>query len=122
MKLLIIGMNPANRDYDHRKGNPTLNRLYSWLDQLNVKHFSYINTFDTPTNTPKFSYIDYNRLFTITQNYDKIICLGKFVSTAMNKLQVFHFCLPHPSPRNRKLNDYVYVQKIIDECGVYLKS
>ena len=41
---------------------------------------------------------------------------------ALAKININHFKLPHPSGLNRKLNDKVYVQKILSECKEYYEN
>lgn len=121
MKILVVGMCPSNKPTLGKTRNATFKRLESWMDSLGVHHFSFSNTFDYPA-PPTLSKVDYKRLCTLTKDYDKIIALGGFVSLALNRLNVKHFTLPHPSPLNRLLNDKMYENKIISECKDYLND
>jgi len=120
MKVLIVGMCPSNKPTLGYKRNATFTKLESWMDTLNVKHFSFINTFDYPA-TPTLSKVDYKRLSTATKEYDNVLALGGFVSLALERLGIDHFKMPHPSPLNRQLNDKSYEKKILKECKEYLK-
>lgn len=119
-RLLIIGMNPSGRDLKHKKG-PTLSKLESWMDAFEIKHFSFINCFDTPGDA-KASNVDYERLCTLTKQYDKILALGAFVSKTLNTINVAHFKMPHPSPLNRLLNDKAFEKKTLSDCKDYLND
>ena len=119
MKILVIGMNPSGRDLKDKKG-PTLTKLESWMDSIGVYYFSFVNAIDEPGET-KISKIDFKRLFTLSKEYDKILALGGFVSTALNNIDISHFKLPHPSPLTRLLNDKMFEKKILSECKDYLK-
>ena len=121
MKVLVIGMNPSTKPTLKGKPNATFRKLEGWMDQLNVHHFSFCNTFDDPSEA-KLSKVDFQRLCTLTKDYDKIIALGGFVSGSLNKIDVSHFKLPHPSPRNRLLNDKAYEKNIIKQCRDYLND
>ena len=121
MKVLVVGMNPSNKPTLKGKPNATFRKLENWMDQLGIHHFSFCNTFDEPSEA-KYSKVDFQRLCTLTKQYDKIIALGGFVSGSLNKIDVTHFKLPHPSPRNRVLNDKAYEKKIINECKDYLND
>lgn len=119
MKVLVVGMNPSGRDLKAKKG-PTFTKLESWMDTVGVKHFSFMNVIDAPGQV-KTVRIDFKRLCTVSKDYDKILALGGFVSSALNTINVSHFKLPHPSPLNRLLNDKAFETKIISECKDYLK-
>ena len=121
MKVLVIGMNPSNKPTLKGKPNATFRKLEGWMDQLGIHHFSFCNTFDEPSEA-KYSKVDFQRLCTLTGQYDKIIALGGFVSGSLNKIDVSHFKLPHPSPRNRLLNDKAYEKTILKQCKGYLND
>lgn len=63
--------------------------------------------------------VDWN-ILALTKSYDQVIALGHFASKALTKLSVDHFCLPHPSPLNRQLNDPQYERTVLSECYNYL--
>lgn len=59
MKILVVVMNPSNRSPKRRiPKNSTLDRLNSWMDQCEVKYFSFINTWDKISNKLKKADID----------------------------------------------------------------
>ena len=118
--ILVVGMNPSGRDVKGKKG-PTISKLESWMEQLDVPYFSFINTFDEPGEA-KITRVDFNRLHRLSKDYGKIIALRGFVSTVLNKIDVGHFKLPHPSPLNRLLNDREFEKQVIRECKLYLKA
>ena len=119
MKVLVVGMNPGSPGKNPNKSK-TLERLYTWMDEVGVQTFSFCNTFDE-VGTPAMSKVDFKRLCTLTAQYDKILALGGFVSTALDKIDVDHFKLPHPSPLNRLLNDKQYEREILCKCASYLR-
>ena len=119
--MIVVGMNPSNRSTKDRVyKNSTFDRLGKWMDTLGVQHFSFINLFDHAKDNPTIKDVDFNSL-DVTKQYDKVIALGGLASTALNKINVAHFKLPHPSPRNRLLNDKTYEKKILKQCKEYLK-
>lgn len=117
--VLIVGMNPSNKPTLGNKQNASFRRLESWMDHLNIRHFSFINTFDYRA-TPTLSKVDYKKLSIVTKEYNNIIALGGFVSSALERLDVKHFKMPHPSPLNRLLNDRSYEKQVLNECKEYL--
>ena len=121
LKLLVIGMNPSAKATLRGKSNATFKKLETWMDSFDVQNFSFCNTFDDPSEA-KYCKVDFQRLCTLTNQYDKIIALGGFVSGALNKIDVSHFKLPHPSPRNRLLNDKKYEIRILKQCRDYLND
>lgn len=117
-KVLVVGMNPSTKP-TMNKQNATFKKLISWMDVVGVHYFSFCNTFDD-TSEAKHNKVNYERLCTLSKEYDKILALGNFVSESLNKIDVVHFKLPHPSPRNRLLNDKTYEKKILLKCREYL--
>lgn len=120
MKVLVIGMNPSTKPTLKGKPNATFKKLESWMSQVGVQHFSFCNTFDTPCEA-KFDKVDKWRLIELSTHSDKVIALGGFVSMTLNKLGIDHFKMPHPSPRNRLLNDKDYEKNMIKQCRKFLK-
>ena len=118
-RILIIGMNPSNKP-TKGKTSATFKKLEKWMDELGIQYFSFCNTYDEQAEA-KFSNVDFNRLCTASKGYDKIIALGGFVSASLNKINIDHFKMPHPSPRNRLLNDKSFELDVLNKCRSYLK-
>lgn len=119
-KILVIGMNPSKKGRVGNKENASVKKLHQWTDSLKIKYFSFSNVHESTDHLP-LSKVDYNRLVQIITGYDKIIALGGYASSALNRINVSHFRLPHPSPRNRLLNDKSYELSVLKECKEYLK-
>ena len=119
-KILVIGMNPSTKPTLKGKPNATFRKLEEWMNKCGVHYFSFCNTFDTPCEA-KYDKVDKWRLIELSTHCDKVIALGGFVSTTLNKLGIDHFKMPHPSPRNRLLNDKDYEKSMIKQCRKYLK-
>lgn len=99
--------------------NATFKRLEAWMDELGVKHFSFINVFDKP-HAPTLSKVKPKPLIEAAKGYTNVLALGTFVSLALNRVNVEHFQLPHPSPLNRLLNDKEYEKQVLEQCKDYL--
>ena len=56
--------------------------------------------------------IDFDKLVKC-EEANKVIALGNVASDSLRKVNVEHFKMPHPSPRNRQLNDKQF-EKISD--------
>ena len=119
-KVLIVGMNPSNWHKPNGRNSPTYKKLVEWMTECGVTYFSFCNTFNEP-GEPKTSKIDYSGLQEMSSGYDKILALGVFVSKALDKLDIQHFKLPHPSPRNRLFNNKDFESSIINQCKFYLQ-
>ena len=116
-KVLVIGINPSDKKVIAK--NSTLHRLENWMDHLGLWVFSFINVIPEPGCYKKED-IDYDRLRKVCHGHNKILALGSFVSEALDKIEVPHYKLPHPSPLNRQLNDKQYEDQVLVECGKYL--
>lgn len=55
-----------------------------------------------------------------TIHQDKIVALGNNASKRLTKYGIPHFKLPHPSGRNRQLNDKSYIESRLAECKKYI--
>lgn len=115
-KILVVGINPANKSKSQ-----TLKKLNRWMDILNVNHYSFMNCIPIK-GTYSFDQVDYSLIqqYLMGIKYYKILALGGFSSSVLSKIKVKHFKLPHPSPRNRKLNDKSFEIKILEECKKYI--
>lgn len=122
-RVLVVGMNPARlQPVTGAPRNSSKYRTHKWMDFLGIRYYSFVNTFDYPKDNPKFEDVNFYALIRATDGYDKVIALGKFASEALSKIRVPHFYLPHPSFRNRLLNDPVYEQKILSSCKEWLNE
>jgi len=113
-------MNPSKVKVSKSKGS-AYKRFHTWLDFLEIERVSFTNlSFDENWDF-KFQTFDHNLLCTSLEGYDKIVTWGTMVSNYIRRLGFDnHFVLPHPSPRNRKLNDHKYVHHTLEQCRKYL--
>lgn len=119
-RVIVVGINPSNRHTKVRiYKNSTFDRLHKWMDHLQVENFSFINCIDV-RGEYKSNKIDYNFLEKSINKTYKVLALGDFPSKALKKLNIHHFKLPHPSPRNRQLNDKAFESLILEECRSYI--
>ena len=113
--VIFVGMNPSAKP--PRKGS-TRNRLHDWATELGVD-YDFMNVINKSGPVNK-SMVDHNALTFSVKEYRRVIALGNFVSDALKKSGIEHFKLPHPSPRNRMLNDPKKISQILQECAKYL--
>jgi uracil-DNA glycosylase len=122
IKVLVVGMNPSNtRENVKVRRNSTVDRLNQWMSRVNVKNYSFINAVEHRGEV-KHKDVDPILLRTATKDYKYVVALGGFASKALDKIRVDHFKLPHPSPRNRQLNDPSYEAESLKELVQYLKG
>lgn len=121
--VLFVGSNPSNAstmDVAFHGSTKSSKILSQWISNIKDKLPVYINVMSkkTENNRPlKKSEINSNldqlskMLDTIKPDY--VVALGKTASTALTLLRVTHYDMPHPSGRNRKLNNKQYVAEKI---------
>ena len=112
-KTIVIGLNPSRVANKVRK-NSAYDRLCQWIDYLNIGVVSFTNLSDDPEWD--FKHVDTDRLINQIKGYNKVLALGGQVSKTLNTLGVDHFALPHPSPRNRMMNNPKNVSYILQKC------
>jgi hypothetical protein len=115
-KVLLLGINPSS---GKPKKLSALSRMEVWMKSLGFQYYCFSNVIPTPGEY-KLDKVDYDYVSSIVEGHDKVIALGGFVSTVLNRLKVEHFVLPHPSPLNRKLNDKNYEKLCLDQCAQFL--
>src|SRR5574343_1816661 len=97
--ILFVGDNPSRLNKNKNVafiGSPSGKKLLEWIEILEIKNYKAINRTDA-------------KLVTEVVNNMKedgyIVALGRNAEKALTELGVEYFSLPHPSPKNRKLND-----------------
>lgn len=120
-KVLFVASNPSNVTGI----NATIKNFYKWLDVLEIRIccFANVSDYKTPGNRPlKKSEWELEKLSKYCKNHDKIVALGATARDALERLSVRHFSLPHPSPRNRQLNDKYWLNNRLRECKEYVNE
>ena len=121
-KVLIVGMNPSNtRENVKVRKNSTVDRLNRWMSVIDVHHYSFVNAVEHRGEVTHKD-VDQILLRNAAKDYKYVVALGGFASKALDKIRVNHFKLPHPSPRNRQLNDPTYAEYRLNELKQYLKE
>lgn len=114
--VIFVGMNPSSKQ--PRKGS-TRNKLAEWTNEMRVDSYSFMNVIDQPGDV-HHSMVDYTSLTFTLKRYKRVIALGNFVSDVLKRANIEHFKLPHPSPRNRMLNNPEKISLILSECAKYV--
>jgi uracil-DNA glycosylase len=133
--LILVGSNPtlenakdANGNYLPFKGTKSAAVIKEWVSKLGFDFSKVFLTNAYPHPTPKNKapasreFKKYSpQLFQVCQGH-LAIALGEVASAALNLAKVPHLSLPHPSGRNRKLNDPKYLEKKIKDVKKQLKK
>lgn len=122
MKVAFVASNPS-RVGSH---SPAIKNFKKWIKVLGlfqpVKFFNVSNSV-TPNNRPlKKSEYELGRLILDVHGYERVVALGTTASNALEMIGVPHFRFPHPSPKNRVLNDSLHVEAILAECKKFILS
>ena len=88
------------------------------MDFLGLNIIAFTNLSCDPNCDFKKDSIDLDHLKEVVGNYDKVIAWGSTVSKFLDKIGVNHFTLPHPSPRNRQMNDPTVARKFLIICTI----
>lgn len=115
MRVLVVGLNPSKLGGK----SPSLKTLSKWFDHLGLKNSSFINLYEKDI-CPEQCQIELIKKMVSVNHYDAVICLGEHVSKKLYLNDIDHFRLPHPSPRNRQLNNKNYIHSELKACKNYL--
>ncbi len=122
MKVIFVGSNPSRASktilpfYGDTKSDYVLS---SWAKHLPYEvEMSVCNVMDAPTpNNKPLSVKEIKECLANLANkvngQDRIIALGKTAAKALTLLHLEFYEMPHPSGRNRLLNDKNYVEEKI---------
>jgi len=115
--ILFVGDRPSKRMKPGAKpfeGAACEGRLMEWVYKLVSENeiCAFVNTTDWHLHhilmTPNCAY--------------RIIALGNIAAGVIEKYSRPHFKLPHPSGRNRQINDKEFIAKKLAKCKAWLKE
>lgn len=125
--IFFIGEGPSSKNKNPSVpfvGTRSYKRLLEWIWALdidvtevvlaNLEHIKLYGTGHVAIEQP-------NMLCDFDFEQDVIIALGSVVGKDLDKLNIPHFKMPHPSFRNRKLNDPEVEVREIEICRDWLK-
>lgn len=116
-RVIFIGMQPSKARF---RRNCAMDRFGAWVDTLGLRFVSFHNAIIDPDLAQRPSSVDYDLLRESVHNYSYVVALGNLASTALKRIDVDHFKMPHPSPLNRLLNDRSYEQSMLYELRSYV--
>jgi hypothetical protein len=114
MLILFVGDKPSPR---MKPGAPAFQgaacekRLKEWIEFLGVREYILVNRVDS----------NFGEVLAEAMNKGcRIIALGNKASRTFDRIE--HFKLPHPSGRNRQINDALFVKMKLSEAKDWLRS
>lgn len=115
MKVMFVGDRPSRLNTHSNiafVGTPSFKNLCKWIEEMQIADFVTVNSqeLDVPfiVRTHVLGY--------------HIVALGNNASEVLTAMGLDHFKLPHPSPKNRKLNDKEFIASELQKCYSYLKE
>lgn len=127
MKVLIVGQNPSRMNFDPEVpfvGTKSYKTLLDWISYLNIKDFDTVNVCEEYTIPTSFKALmnQTQHLISYIGKYNPthVIALGSVAHKVLDELGINHYTLPHPSPRNRALNNKDLINQKLDRCKNYL--
>jgi hypothetical protein len=122
MRVAFIGSNPSHLGPDC-PAKKTFHKWWSSMELDGVGLFFNVSNEITPGNRPlKKSEYELERLKLDLSGFTQVVALGNTAADALDRLGIVYFKLPHPSPRNRKLNDKTYINALLRNCKDYLEN
>lgn len=94
--VLFVGDKPSRANWKQEVafvGTRSFRTLMLWVSQMGLMDYKMVNS-----NSP-------DDMFTIARHEGPIVALGNVASIRITRLGRNHFKLPHPSGRNRLLNN-----------------
>lgn len=113
--VIFVGDAPSAKNTDESVafiGTPSHTTLVKWIEAMGIELYALENS-----HTDVLLMQTYH-----DQLYDGcvIVALGNKASERLNLVHIPHFKLPHPSPKNRKLNNKTYVEEQLRLCKGYI--
>jgi uracil-DNA glycosylase len=123
--IWFVGSNPSRKNADKLvpfQGTKSLLNLKAWIVVLGAKNYSFINASEEYDYNGRVKLVgeDYVRLESLLKGEKRVVALGVIASRALSTLKIKHFRLPHPSPRNRLLNNPIFIEKELAKCKEFL--
>jgi hypothetical protein len=117
MKVVFVGDRPSKKNLDPNiafVGTPSFKNLYKWIEKMEVSSFTMVNS---------YTHEDHVQICQIYNGKGvKFVALGNEAEKQLKHLFIQHFKLPHPSPRNRLLNNEKFIDSELEKCKNYLKG
>jgi len=126
MLVAFVGSNPSECNPDPNiafVGTRSYSVLSKWLDRLLRKEDTAVFFNVSNVITKRKLRVREYQLDILQQNlrpFKRVVALGETAADALTKLKISHFPLPHPSPRNRVLNNKKALAQSLGLCKTWI--
>jgi hypothetical protein len=113
LKVVFVGDRPKARNKRAFQDAGCAEKLHRWAQEIGAQEVHMTNQVlkRMPREVRKLMAAEF-----------KVVALGKSAEKALSKLKVPHYPMPHPSGRNRLLNDTEYEAFCVDDCKRWLSE
>jgi hypothetical protein len=121
--VVVVGLCPSSNDV--RSRSDTYWRLKNWMNIVGQYAYDFYNVIpDIVDADPKMANVNLEDINTKLSKFrgKKVIALGNFASKVLDKLDIDHLKIGHPSMRNRKWNDFHNVTMELENMRDYLRG
>lgn len=118
IRVTVVGDRPSSKNTSPDiafYGTRSMDTLAEWLFWIGLHKYQVIFI-----NSHEDSLLDAIENHVAAGNV--IVACGNNASSRLAKRGIEHFKLPHPSGRNRKLNDRNFIDSELEKCKTYLRG
>jgi hypothetical protein len=115
--VIFVGDRPSKKNLDPAVafvGTPSFINLQKWIAKMQLSNFIVINSHTEENMATISGYWN--------AGHQAIVALGNDAAKRLERAGLPYFKLPHPSPRNRLLNDPKYIDSQISKCYDYIQG
>jgi uracil-DNA glycosylase len=123
MRVVFVGDRPSSRNrylYLPFVGTPSFKTLCKWIKALEVDSYNLSNSYNNADRRRLYKWAHMN--ISSMPYFTHFIALGNNAHKVLEELGIPHFKLPHPSGRNRQLNNKSFVDNKLLECKAWLNG
>lgn len=121
--ILILAQNPTSERSakEPLAGTRSGATVRSWLKLLGDPDVLVMNA-SSKVGPVTWKDYDHVNVMEAVARCDRFVALGAYASGLLDRLEVRHFTLPHPSGRNRQNNDRKELRHQLGLCKVYINK
>lgn len=124
--IIFVGDKPSKKNIDPEVafvGTKSYKTVLDWIYEMkiDVTHTVLCNKTDVKARAYGIEVNPANYGLDL-HHEDRVIALGEEASKYLDKINVNHFKLPHPSGLNRKLNDKKWLKKELKKCYKWINQ